>query len=151
MRECGACTLCCTLIAVKELKKKRNQRCFNLEAKGCAIYDYRPRECRAWSCGWLVGSDVVHGLERPDKSHFIVDTAWMQMKMTMDNGNTLTLLGIPVWVDPKHPEVRDGDEIKAFARRQAGQSRIVIVDGKYMLVPPDWTKDKQSWGKVPVT
>jgi len=37
-RQCGGCTLCCTLLPVKSLDKGANERCRHLCFKGCGIY-----------------------------------------------------------------------------------------------------------------
>jgi hypothetical protein len=65
-RVCGECTACCTILAVKELNKASFQPCPH-ECAGCAIYDSRPRSCRSWSCGWLLGRVPGDERRRPDK------------------------------------------------------------------------------------
>lgn len=54
-RKCGACTLCCTALAVPELGKKNGERCQHLTPTGCGIYEDRPPSCRAFECLWLQG------------------------------------------------------------------------------------------------
>ena len=67
-RECGTCTACCTVVAVKELKKPMYQTCQHVCAAGCAIYQHKPASCTAWKCLWLNGS--IGGDERRRPDHF---------------------------------------------------------------------------------
>jgi len=58
-RECGACSLCCTLLRVDELGKLggtpcRHQRVGHPEG-GCGIHARRPAVCRGYRCLWLEG------------------------------------------------------------------------------------------------
>ncbi len=64
-RKCGACTLCCTTLAVPELDKPNGVRCVHLTDQGCGIYEDRPESCRTFECAWLRGAG--EGLyTRPD-------------------------------------------------------------------------------------
>jgi Fe-S-cluster containining protein len=66
-RECGACTACCTILAVRELNKNVYEACQHLCAQGCSIYTDRPRTCRAWSCMWREGKLEGDERRRPDQ------------------------------------------------------------------------------------
>ena len=75
VRECGACTACCTVHGVRELEKEPHRRCDHLTENGCGIYDQRPVSCRVYVCGWLAGSygkGNAHTM-RPDRLGVIVD------------------------------------------------------------------------------
>jgi len=52
MRECGDCTLCCKLPAIKDFKDgyKWCENC-NI-GKGCNIYETRPKPCIDFDCMW---------------------------------------------------------------------------------------------------
>jgi hypothetical protein len=72
-RACGACTACCTEMAVNdpELVKPANRVCIHLrEGQGCAVHDRLNATCRHWYCGWrfLHLSDAL----RPDLSHVLL-------------------------------------------------------------------------------
>jgi hypothetical protein len=56
-RSCGACTACCTILGVADLKKPSYVPCCHLAGNACGIYADRPRSCRIWSCNWLLGRD----------------------------------------------------------------------------------------------
>jgi Fe-S-cluster containining protein len=65
-RSCGDCTVCCTVMAVRELGKPLRSRCEHLCGKGCGIYDSRPKSCREFECVWLQGH-IGNEEQRPDK------------------------------------------------------------------------------------
>ena len=65
---CGACSVCCTAMEVKELRKPEGVRCLYLTDQGCSIYENRPESCRVYECGFR-----MYPLDkklRPDKSGF---------------------------------------------------------------------------------
>ncbi len=64
-RSCGACTLCCTAMAVPELGKPNGVECEHLTPTGCGIYEERPESCRRFVCSWLDG--VGDTSVRPDR------------------------------------------------------------------------------------
>ena len=71
-RECGGCTLCCTVLRVDALKKLGGVSCANLRgADGCGIYAERPRICRAYRCLWLQGG--LEEADRPDRLDAVLD------------------------------------------------------------------------------
>lgn len=70
MRECGDCTLCCTVTAVRELNKPERVDCVHCN-KGCSIYEQRPVACAAFSCAWLDG-DLPDWM-RPDKVGVMIE------------------------------------------------------------------------------
>lgn len=76
-RQCGSCTLCCTLHGVNEgmpdgKPKPPNTRCQYLGDRGCSIYETRPQECRDYTCLWIEG----HGdkLIRPNRTGVMFET-----------------------------------------------------------------------------
>ena len=65
--KCGECTLCCTVLEIKEVDSKANETCKHcILKKGCKIYDKRPQGCKEFKCMWLQ-MDNVHEDLRPDK------------------------------------------------------------------------------------
>lgn len=70
MRQCGECTLCCTLLPVPVLDKPANTDCVNCNG-GCSIYEERPTPCRTYHCEWLKGEFPEEW--RPDKSHVVFE------------------------------------------------------------------------------
>jgi hypothetical protein len=89
-RECGACSLCCKLVAVIELAKVEGLWCTHCApGKGCQIYDDRPSSCRGFHCGWLQTDDF--GPEwKPTTSKMVIAAE--------GDGNRLT-----IYVEPSFP------------------------------------------------
>lgn len=56
MRQCGDCSLCCTVMAVSEIAKPGNCRCDKLTTLGrCSVYNTKPQSCTEFKCLWLQG------------------------------------------------------------------------------------------------
>ena len=70
MRECGDCTLCCKLPAIKDFKDgyKWCENC-NI-GKGCNIYETRPKPCIDFDCMWKDNCDARQVL----LYHFLIIT-----------------------------------------------------------------------------
>ena len=75
-RQCGDCTVCCTLLEVAALKKPMGIECAHACNKGCNTYNTRPSECRKFRCGWLSG--VGASGQRPDKSGYMIHISSVQ-------------------------------------------------------------------------
>ena len=70
-RQCGGCTLCCKVLAIRELGKPSGAWCPHCTpGTGCKIYDTRPEECRTFSCGWLLDTELPEDW-RPDRSKLV--------------------------------------------------------------------------------
>lgn len=120
-RECGTCSLCCKVLPVNTIDKPAHQWCRHAKpGHGCMIYADRPVACRVWHCLWL-DSDIE--LERPDKSHFVVDAA-ADAVGTSDGDK----LAIQVWEDPAYPGVwRYNDALRKLAIRAATNDAMMII------------------------
>lgn len=71
-RECGECSLCCTVLRVDELRKLGGVACAALaKGGGCGIYATRPNICRAYRCLWLQGQ--LEPEDRPDRLGAVLD------------------------------------------------------------------------------
>jgi len=69
-RDCGACTMCCTVPAIDkpELQKVSMSTCRHCDAgHGCTIYATRPEICRTYYCAWR-RLDIFSDEWRPDLS-----------------------------------------------------------------------------------
>jgi len=62
--ECGTCTLCCTLCAVKDINKIAGDAC-KYCTDICTIYNERPQGCRDFNCAYVQMPKVNIAL-RPD-------------------------------------------------------------------------------------
>ena len=68
MRSCGECSLCCKVLAIKELEKPDQEWCKHvIKKKGCAIYADRPQVCKDFMCLWLDEKSKFPDSYRPDK------------------------------------------------------------------------------------
>lgn len=65
-RECGDCTVCCTVMAVTELRKPSRRACEHVGREGCQIHPERPASCRLFHCLWLRGAVAGDEALRPD-------------------------------------------------------------------------------------
>src|SRR4051794_9187127 len=114
-RQCGSCTLCCKLIPVPPLDKKAGERCKHQRSTGCRIYSKRPRDCRLWSCAWLVNN--INGrplpVSRPDRTHYVIDI--MPDYVTVESeGRTGRLTVIQIWCDPDYPDAHRDPDLRAW-------------------------------------
>lgn len=71
-KDCGDCTVCCTIMEVPALAKAAHTRCRHvLTTGGCGVYADRPNACRVFDCGYLQNPEL--GDEwRPDRAGFLM-------------------------------------------------------------------------------
>jgi hypothetical protein len=108
-RRCRQCDACCEVVAVEELAKPEQEKCRHQGRggkPGCSIYEERPRACRAWACGWLLGYGVER--DRPDKLGVIFDAC--------ETVGGLTIQARAVW-SGAFRQPRAQSAIRAFAAR----------------------------------
>jgi len=55
-RECGDCTLCCSVYAIAAFDKPPGPACSEVCSTGCSIYEVRPDECKWYWCLWSMGA-----------------------------------------------------------------------------------------------
>ncbi len=129
-RTCGACTLCCKVLAVDELDKPMGAWCRHCApGKGCGIYEERPAPCRSFACLWLSDSSVPDDL-RPDRSKVVFDS---------DSGGRRLIARC----DPGHPTAWRREpiygQLKAWAREGEGRGELVVaVAGRRVwVIGPD--------------
>ena len=84
-RECGPCSLCCTVLRVDELRKLGGTPCVHQRVGGgCGIYAERPGICRAYRCLWLGGG--LRDGDRPDALGAVLDvvvsgtSTWLEIR-----------------------------------------------------------------------
>jgi hypothetical protein len=133
-RGCNSCTLCCKVLEVKALAKPGGKWCPHCKiGTGCTIYEQRPYDCSAFSCGYLVLAEL--GEEwRPAVSHLVI----------MD---TLSEEAINVAVDPERPDAWHRQpyyaSLQAWARRAIVKQRRVVVHvrNRRIVILPDHAVD----------
>jgi hypothetical protein len=139
-RKCGACTLCCTAMAVPELDKPNGVPCVHLTRNGCGIYEDRPESCRGFLCGWRrgIGRDVEH---RPDRTGAVLHAeedasgegkgiAWVAYADPSAKRGPLDGKFLPKFIDREVQKgntifVVTGDERQMFTHPQSNYSKIV--------------------------
>lgn len=80
IKECGHCTLCCTILDVAELNKPAGVSCEHLKkfgGCGCSLHgqtpDPRPAICGAFKCAWLADEEAaIPSRFRPDRCGVIL-------------------------------------------------------------------------------
>ena len=91
-RDCGGCTVCCTVMAIDkpEIQKEAGVTCRHC-AGGCTIHDTRPQLCRDYHCGWRQLAMLDEGW-RPDRSGVFVELE----PIAGQTGLSLVLVGNPL-------------------------------------------------------
>ena len=127
-RECGDCTMCCKIMGIIELDKPPGIWCGHCKpARGCAIYESRPRECRTFVCGWLHSPDLDERW-KPSVCKFLL----------MDSDGDTQIV-----VDPARPDAWKKEPyyscFKAWAQRglDEGAKVIVAIGKRAIVILPD--------------
>jgi hypothetical protein len=99
-RDCGACTLCCTVPAIDkpELQKVSMATCRHCDkGTGCTIYETRPEICRTYFCAWR-RLDIFSDDWRPDLSGVYAELDGEDIPPQFDSsvGINLILVGNPL-------------------------------------------------------
>lgn len=117
-KTCGPCTLCCRVMAVEELGKPMGAACVHCRpGKGCAIYEDRPRGCRAFECVWLMDPEMPHRF-RPDQTKVVLDqdSDGRRLVARCDPANPMAWRRNPMFA-----------ALKAYAGREWGAGKIVVA------------------------
>ena len=131
-RRCGTCALCCKLIGFAEIAKPMGQWCPHcLKTSGCAIYDNRPGECRAFNCLWL--SNENFGEEwQPTRSKMVIchvrDGDISKLVFHVDPGSPLAWRNAPYY-----------GQLKRLARNGLEHNGIITVNvaKRVFVIMPD--------------
>lgn len=147
-RQCGDCTLCCTLLPVVTLEKKGGVRCqhqrsaISAEGAGCAVYRKKgfPSECNLWACRWLIDQTTT-ALLRPDISHYVIDI--VPDFITAQHGGVQQKVPvIQVWVDPHYPDAHRDPKLREWVVQHEPQCLLLVRYDPYdaiILVPPHFS------------
>jgi hypothetical protein len=146
-RGCGSCQLCCKLLPVPDLQKPAGTKCRHARVgKGCTIYADRPFPCRVWACRWLADATATAGMPRPDRCHYVIDTAPDYITANAPDGTSRRISVIQVWVDPAFRDAWRTPELRAFMLRQAQQFSLATIirwssRDALMVFPPPFDAD----------
>lgn len=127
-RHCGTCTLCCSLLPVRELEKDANTKCRHQSSKGCGIYRRPgfPASCELWSCRWLVNDDTADML-RPDRAGYVLDLIPDLMRLQDSaTGMGQEIEVVQVWVAPGAGPLPD-KRLRRYAERQAERGVALLL------------------------
>jgi len=120
-RECGECSLCCTVLRVDALRKLGGVDCIHqdVDGPGCAIHADRPVICRRYACLWRRGSlDLA---DRPDRLGAVLDL--------VSDGNTVRLE-----IHEAEPGAFEGSpRLRAIAERHRTTIPVRISDASDVL------------------
>jgi len=124
-RSCGGCSLCCKLIAVRELKKEPGVWCVHARP-GCRIYGKpeRPAGCGVFTCAWLErdpattsGKLALPDHLRPDRCHVVLT-------------GLVGADGIAAHVDPSYPLAwREGDIGRLLQDAVGDGVKVLVIVG----------------------
>jgi hypothetical protein len=132
-RSCGACTLCCKVVAVLEIAKPNGVWCPHCSSgQGCAIYQSRFVSCRTFYCQWMMEKGL--GPEwKPDRAKFVL--------VKNDGGRHLSAC-----VDPGYPSAwRRSPYYENFKRWAADGIRMLpdlhfvnaMIGDRCIVILPD--------------
>ena len=129
-RTCEDCTLCCSVLAVREASrviKQSHTPCQHCdEGRGCRIYYAgRPQACILFECAYLRGEDAQDIL--PKELHVV--------PMIRE----FFLIGKMLWLVESKPGALDGSLVKAMIERYLARNMHVLLEnfysGRSILVP----------------
>lgn len=91
-RDCGDCTVCCTVLTVDspDFSKPAGVPCVHLGAQGCSIHAVRPHICRTWFCAWRRVAAMPEEA-RPDRSGLLVSLAFVREPANCLEGVSITV------------------------------------------------------------
>lgn len=120
---CGACKLCCKVMAVPELDKPRGTWCKHCDVRapggGCTVHDAQPAAvCGDFECVWLQMNRREPGgwkpELRPDRSHVVLTTA--------NDGATLL-----AHVDPSYASAAESGPMGRYLANMIKQRKLSLV------------------------
>jgi Fe-S-cluster containining protein len=121
-RQCGACSLCCTVLRVDELGKRAGHDCVHQrDERGCSIHATRPDICRRYRCLWLQGG--LEDGERPNQTGGIVD---------LETTGVGLRLGIRVM---RRGDFEASPALQAIAERYRNEMPVRISDVEDVMNP----------------
>jgi hypothetical protein len=89
-RACASCTLCCKVLAIRELDKPRLTWCEHCNKKrGCTIYESQPDPCRGFFCAWRTTAELGdHWKPLTSKMVLVHDRSRNWLAVHVDSGRT---------------------------------------------------------------
>ena len=123
-KSCGACTLCCKLLAIAALDKPEGVWCPHVAVgKGCTIYSERPTPCRTFLCGYLMGAQISESW-RPNRAKMVLVFDDQGITVHVDPGTPMAWRNEPYYSDLK----RWSSEVAAV------RANVMIAIGRRVIV-----------------
>lgn len=128
-RSCGTCTLCCKLLAIRELEKPRGAWCPHcVPGTGCGIYADRPPSCREFHCAYLTSNMGEHWFPARSKMVVMYEADDTRLIICVDSSRPTAWREQPYY-----------SEIKRWAQLAARELKQVIVSvgNRSIVILPD--------------
>lgn len=95
-RDCGDCTVCCTVLTVDtpDFKKPAGTPCSKLTTQGCSIHAERPHICRTWFCAWRRVADMPDDA-RPDRSGLLASVNFVREPRNVLEAVSINVRALP--------------------------------------------------------
>lgn len=145
-RTCGSCSLCCSLMPVRELAKGASERCkHQSHARGCRVYGKpaMPPSCRLWNCRWIVSQEGTETLSRPDRSKYVIDILPDFITARDDETGVETSVEVvQIWCSPSHPNAHRDPALRAYLHKLSAEQGIAAlvrynaIDAFVLVAPP---------------
>lgn len=137
---------------VEEMEKAAHTRCrHQRHGKGCAVYHTAamPQSCALWNCRWLVNDD--HGdLQRPDRSHFVVDVLPDVIRaIEHETGQAHECDVIVVWCERGHDDAHRDPGLRRYIERAGKPMMVRFHGGEAMVVAPPSLTGGEGWREFP--
>jgi hypothetical protein len=126
-KTCGECNLCCRLMGVAEIGKKRMHWCeFAIKGKGCKIYDIRPTACAQFECMWL-WSQRPETPTRPFPTSLKPSVCGVVMDSSADGDNLVAHYNDGV-------SITEPSEVNKFLGRISDTRAVLVKQGRLTMV-----------------
>jgi uncharacterized protein len=137
MADCGACSLCCTLLGVPDIGKAPRVMCWHTTFHGgCKVHhtkttDPQMAACNSFECVWLHSQkfpkEEMPRFMRPDQCHVVLGP-----------NNPEEPLTLPVHVDPRYPQAFTVEPVAGWLRqKQKLGAKFEIHLGENVFMLPD--------------
>ncbi|MBM3506971.1 MAG: hypothetical protein FJX64_04460 [Alphaproteobacteria bacterium] len=124
-RSCASCTLCCKVMAVRELNKPRLTWCTHCDKKrGCTQYETRPETCREFYCAWMTTAELGdHWKPLASRMVLVHDRARNWLIVHVDSGRADAWRAEPYLA-----------ELRAWARYMVAKGgRVFVFQGERVI------------------
>lgn len=126
-RECKECTLCCTLLGIRQLNKPAYKTCQHC-TDGCSIHSIRPTECIEFDCAWLQG--IVPLELKPSKTHVVLTDLGSETKKQGHEIADEQRRIFTVHIDPNFPHAYKEGEMKRYLNWLLAQGIELLIARK---------------------